>query len=108
VQKAPAVNAGAFFYLDHALQFHGDAHVAFDLEFAAHKTSHGVEFAVEQGLQVFQADKDGAVGVLVGVGNTVGLGDAVQNDNAVATAVKFQGCIQAAVSAHFCAHRFGH
>jgi len=36
--------------LDDALQFHGDTHIAFDLDFSAHKCADAIEFAVEHGL----------------------------------------------------------
>ena len=33
-------------FLDHALKLHGDAHIAFDFDFAAHESANAIKFAV--------------------------------------------------------------
>ncbi len=93
--------------LDHALQFHGDAHIAFDLDFPAHKCADAIEFTVEHGLQVFCADADGAVGFAIFIGNGVRYHAAVNHDEAVGAAIEFQTGALTAVLAHFLTHGFG-
>ena len=40
----------------HALQFHGDAHITFDLELAGHEGRGAVQLALGHGDEVIQAD----------------------------------------------------
>src|SRR5260370_34355883 len=48
-----------------ALQLHGDAHVAFDLELAGHERRHAVELAVDHVVEVAERHVERAVGGLV-------------------------------------------
>src|SRR6185369_15651316 len=52
-----------------ALQLHGDAHVAFDLELAGHESGHAVELAGDHVGEVAEVHAQGAVGGLVVIGN---------------------------------------
>ena len=66
-----------------ALQFHGDAHVAFDLELAGHEGRHAVELAGDHVGEVAEVHAQGAVGGLVVVGDGRRILVAVDVDDAL-------------------------
>src|SRR5258708_19324417 len=66
-----------------ALQLHGDAHVAFDLELAGHERRHAVELAVDHVVEVAERHVERAVGRLVVVADGRRVGVAVDIDDAL-------------------------